>query len=77
MNKPVNNTVQAGQLNHVQAGQLNHVHAFLRASRVYQANLKKTFWVPDGKQTRNLLITSNQAVTGSIPIRDSEVFLRL
>ena len=25
MNKPVNNTVQAGQLNHVQAGQLNHV----------------------------------------------------
>ena len=27
MNKPVNNTVQAGQLNHVQAGQLNHVQA--------------------------------------------------
>ena len=28
MNKPVNNTVQAGLLNHVQAGQLNHVQAY-------------------------------------------------
>ena len=27
MNKPVNNTVQAGQLNHVHAGQLDHAHA--------------------------------------------------
>ena len=27
MKKPVNNTVQAGQLNHVQAGQRNHVQA--------------------------------------------------
>ena len=27
MFKPVNNTVQADQLNHVQAGQLNHVQA--------------------------------------------------
>ena len=27
MNKPVNNTVQAGQINHVQAGQTNHVQA--------------------------------------------------
>ena len=30
MKKPVNNTVQAGQLNHVQAGQLNHVKAVNR-----------------------------------------------
>ena len=27
MNKPVDNTVQAGQLNHIQTGQLNHVQA--------------------------------------------------
>ena len=31
MNKPVNNTVQAGQLNHIQTGQLNHVQACQQA----------------------------------------------
>ena len=32
MNKPVNNIVQAGQLNHVQAGQFNHVQARKQAN---------------------------------------------
>ena len=32
MNKPVNNIVQAGQLNHVQAGQFNHVQARQQAN---------------------------------------------
>ena len=33
INKPVNNTIQAGQLNHVQAGQLNHVQACQQAKK--------------------------------------------